>query len=317
MAQPYTGTIFMDPDIIIPDDSSAFESISYSGQAERTVYDRRSGWVTINAFLFSITWNDGLSSEAQVNPEFGTVEAAAGEAEKYAVIIGRLPACLRRDVDAVWIHEGTQPFGGGNRSLLIHTGQSSLYEADGILEETLVHEASHTSLDADHATSAAWLNAASLDGAYISDYARDYPEREDIAESFLPWLAVRHRSDRISEQDYNTITQTIPKRLEYFDDQDFELSPFDPVITSVEQTFIHRPGEDFILYPNPAGDLLNIKSTFTGEIQVSIYNHKGTPLIQKTIAPENGIDLSALSPGIYIVALATGNMVCTKKIIRQ
>jgi len=307
----------MDPDIIIPGDSSVFESISYNGQAERTVYDRRSGWVTINAFLFSITWNDGLSAEAQVNPEFATVEAAADEAEKYAVIIGRLPACLRRDVDALWIHAGTQPFGGGNRSLLIHTGQSSLYEADGILEETLVHEASHTSLDAEHATSAAWLNAASLDGAYISDYARDYPEREDIAESFLPWLAVRHRSDRISEQDYNTIMETIPNRLEYFDDQDFELSPLEPVITYVEQNFTPLRGEDIILYPNPVRDLLNIKNSFTGEVQISIYNHEGTSLFQKTIATENGIDLSALSPGIYIVALTTQNMVCTKKIIKQ
>ncbi|MFW6224442.1 MAG: hypothetical protein ACOC4R_02150, partial [Bacteroidota bacterium] len=96
---------------------------------------------------------------------------------------------------------------------------------DGILEETLVHEASHTSLNATHATSEGWIEAQDIDGAYISTYAKDYPEREDIAESFLPWLAVRYRRDRISDDDYNTITETIPNRLKYFDDMDFDMFP--------------------------------------------------------------------------------------------
>jgi len=50
---------------------------------------------------------------------------------------------------------GVQPFGGGNNSIPIHTGQTEIYEGDGILEETLVHGSSHTSLDASHAAAPA------------------------------------------------------------------------------------------------------------------------------------------------------------------
>jgi len=93
----------------------------------------------------------GLTTEIQVNPEFGNSEVALAEAEKYAEVIGRLPTALRNDVETVWIHKGTEPFGGGNNNLLIHIGQAEIYMNDGILEETFVHEASNTSLDASHA----------------------------------------------------------------------------------------------------------------------------------------------------------------------
>ena len=164
LAQPYLGTIFIDEDIITSSDPSIIQSTTYTGRGTRTVFDRRiANFVTINAYLFDVIWNDGLTSEAQVNPEFGSVAAATVEAEKYAWVIGQLPTVLRVDVDAIWIHKGTEPFGGGNNSILIHTGQSTVYEGQGILEETLVHEASHTSLDAAHASSTGWIAAQNLE----------------------------------------------------------------------------------------------------------------------------------------------------------
>ena len=147
------------------------------------------------------------------------------EAEKYAIVIGRLPTSLRQDVQTVWIHKGVNLFGGGNNNLLIHIGQSVLYENDGILEETLVHEASHTSLDATHANAPGWINAQQEDPTFISTYARDNPTREDIAETFLLYLAVKHRSDRISESLKETIANTIPNRIKYLDNQKWNLHP--------------------------------------------------------------------------------------------
>jgi len=224
--QPYLGTIFIDPDIITSSDPSVIQSTTYTGQGTRTVFDRRTAsFVTINAYLFDVIWEDGLTSEAQVNPEFGSVAAATIEAEKYAWLIGQLPYCLRVDVDAIWIHQGTEPFGGGNNSILIHTGQSTVYEGQGILEETLVHEACHTSLDAAHASAAGWIAAQNLDSTFISTYAFDNPTSEDIAESFLTWVAIRHRANRISQQDYDTIIQAIPNRIIYFDNQTFDMYP--------------------------------------------------------------------------------------------
>jgi uncharacterized repeat protein (TIGR01451 family) len=88
-----------------------------------------------------------------------------------------------------------------------------------------VHEAAHTSLDATHASAPAWLSSQTADGTFISTYARDNPNREDIAESFLPYLAVRYRSDRISQSIADTIWQTIPNRIAYFDNQSFNMFP--------------------------------------------------------------------------------------------
>ncbi|MCE2707691.1 MAG: hypothetical protein ACK5BR_04450 [Bacteroidota bacterium] len=223
---PFNGTIFLDPDILTSSDPTTFTNLTYAGQAQRKMFDRRvNDWITTNPFLFKANYTDGLSIEFQINPEFKTVAEAEIQALKYAEVFGRLPTALRKDVKTSWIHLGTQPFGGGNNNLLIHIGQSTLYEKDGILEETLVHEAAHTSLDAAHAASSGWIKAQNLDPGFISTYARDNPKREDVAETFLLYLAIRYRSERISSSLKDKTLETIPNRIKYFDAQNFNMYP--------------------------------------------------------------------------------------------
>jgi hypothetical protein len=223
---PFSGTIFIDPDIITGEDPSAFENLEDAGRGRRQMYDRRpADWVNLNAYLFTGSYDDGLEIEFQVNPEFGTQDNAREQALKYAGVIGRLPTSLRRDVETSWIHKGVNPFGGGNRNLLIHTGQGENYIASGILEETFVHEAAHTSLDARHANSSGWRAAQSADPEFISTYARDNQNREDIAESFLVFLAVRYREERISNSLQKKITDAIPNRIAYFDELSLDWYP--------------------------------------------------------------------------------------------
>ena len=181
-------------------------------------------WITIEAWLFDISYADGLTIEAQVNPEFSEQQAAI-EATKYARAVGLLTTSLRKDVDALWINDGKELYGGGNRSILIHTEQTREYERDGILEETLVHEATHTSLDQPHATHRDWLAAQEADGIFISEYAKDFPEREDLAETYLLYLALRFRNDRISQDLDKTIRETIPNRIEYLDKLKLDMYP--------------------------------------------------------------------------------------------
>ena len=311
---PYSGTIFIDPDIITATDSSAYQSVTYTGQGMRTVYDRRvTNWVTINAYLFDVIWNDGLTSEAQINPEFGSVAAATVEAEKYAWSIGQLPTCLRVDVDEIWIHLGTEPFGGGNNSILIHTGQSTRYEADGILEETLVHEASHTSLDAAHAASAGWLNAQNLDPTFISTYARDNPTREDIAESFLTWLMVRHRRASISQQDYDAITQAIPNRLTYFDNMPCDLFPM--VIPN--GTAIEDKGDfPLSIYPNPTQGLIQVAGDQLEGSMVKMWDATGNLAYHHPLDPNGQVDLSHVADGLYLIEVKNKWGSALKKVIK-
>lgn len=298
---PYSGTIWIDPDIITSSDLSSIQSTTYTGQGIVTMFDRRvDAFISINAYLFDVVWDDGLTSRAQVNPEFGTLAEATIEAEKYSFLIGQLPTTLREDVDEIWIHKGDENFGGGNNSILIHTGKTVLYEFLGILEETLVHEASHTSLDAAHSTSTGWLNAQNMDNEFISTYAQDNPTREDIAESFLTWLAVRYREYSISTDYFNNVTQTIPNRLDYFDLQNFDLYPFEnPLSTNDYQL------RNIIIYPNPTTDILNIKGGSFNTNDYKIYDIMGKDITHLTTYGNNKLNVSKLPIGYYILKTKT------------
>ncbi len=226
-APPYTGTVELDPDIITAADPSTFTGISYIGRGMRWMFDRRLGtFALFNAYLFDAQFADGPSVEVQVNPEFGSSANAQTQAMVFLPAIGRIPRALRQDLRTIWLHQGNHDFGGGNNNLLIHSGSvAQHYIANGFLEEVFVHEATHTSLDAAHAGASGWLAAQASDPEFISTYARDHPMREDVAESFLVWLAVRFRAARISEFMESTVTRTIPHRLAYFDAQGFTIAP--------------------------------------------------------------------------------------------
>jgi hypothetical protein len=107
--------------------------------------------------------------------------------------------------------------------LIHHQRGLTREEEEGILEEFLVHEAGHTSLDSDHALAAEWIAAQQSDNAFISDHAANFPQQEDVSESFLLYLSIDYRGERIDESLRTTTTGTIPSRLDYFRNQGFDL----------------------------------------------------------------------------------------------
>ena len=106
-------------------------------------------------------------------------------------------------------------------------------EPSHVLEEVFIHEGGHVSLDGAHADSGGWRAARQADSVFISEYARDYPDREDVAESILPYFAVRYRPDRLSEADRSAILTAIPNRLIYFDEQGLDMSPYQRAFRSM------------------------------------------------------------------------------------
>ena len=58
---------------------------------------------------------------------------------------------------------------------------------------------------------------STADGNFISTYARDYPNREDVAESFPMYYAQRYKPTRIPQSLRETIIKTMPNRILYFD----------------------------------------------------------------------------------------------------
>ena len=67
-----------------------------------------------------------------------------------------------------------------------------------------------------------WRKAQKKDKRFITKYAKTN-SYEDLAESFLMWLALRY--NRVSDIDKDIIIKTIPNRIDYFDKQSFDMYP--------------------------------------------------------------------------------------------
>ena len=176
---------------------------------------------SVDAWLFDARCDGGANNfEIRVHEDFTEAEAASA-AQKYGNAVGRLPKVLRAGkgkatgVRVVAIHKGRHSWfaTGWRGKISVYTERRS--GADH--EEVMVHEAAHVSLDDRVEPDPEWLAAQKADGAYITPYAQDYPQREDVAESFMAYLAVRFRPSEIKEVWKTTILQTIPNRIAYFD----------------------------------------------------------------------------------------------------
>ena len=73
----------------------------------------------------------------------------------------------------------------------------------------------------------------------------------------------------------------------------------------------------FILFPNPSvSGIISIKSNRQGEIKSQVFDLLGKELINTKIKNQK-LDLSSLSSGIYIIRLTQGNLIWSKKFIKQ
>ena len=63
-----------------------------------------------------------------------------------------------------------------------------------------------------------WKQAMAADRKFISTYAKNYPDREDVAESATAWYAIRMRTDRQPVSDVELTESTIPNRMNLFDE---------------------------------------------------------------------------------------------------
>jgi hypothetical protein len=74
---------------------------------------------------------------------------------------------------------------------------------------------------------------------------------------------------------------------------------------------------DFLVYPNPVSDVLNLESTFKVANQLQIFNALGELVYEKKNTSFNrmNVDISNLSPGLYTVNLTGANQTVSQKIL--
>lgn len=223
--------LFTSSNIIVSKDPTSFKELNFIEYKKIKFWDRRreqQGPVYFDAFIFIANFEKGNSIEIRVNEEFGSLNEAKNNAEKYSKIVGQLPNFLRtKNLKTITIHKGKKPWGGGNNDILIHT---EMYSKDlsEFVEEVAMHEAAHTSLDYQWdglVIESEWKKAQKLDKKFISKYAKRFSKREDVAETINWWIAVKCKKERISNSLFQNIIYGIPNRLKYLDSLKFDTYP--------------------------------------------------------------------------------------------
>jgi len=82
-----------------------------------------------------------------------------------------------------------------------------------------------------------------------------------------------------------------------------------------------NPNPDIRIYPNPVEDILYIQSEdlFKDRVHVNLINALGQKVVQTQSNNSQlvSIDISTMTPGIYILSLSVGDQVFTKKIVKN
>ena len=222
------GTVWDLPMVFNEDDPSAFETLEYLGQGMRMTYDHRDtpkGWQEREFYLFEALYNDNYSVEFQLNTEFN-FERAQEVVNVFATQYGQLPLALRANVLTYTIHEASFAAGGGSQNIVVAVDPLDPIYEDLSFMEMVAHEAAHASLDWVHGgiiEESPWLLAASKDDAFIDIYAAEFPVREDIAASIIPYILYRYRPERVSEYLLQLINEVMSERIKYFDNFDFSV----------------------------------------------------------------------------------------------
>ena len=197
-------------------DKSSFKKLRKLKISKITAFDgRHNKYVEFQAFRYRAVYDNGHNIIFRINLEYATKNRQI--AEFYAHMMGQIPNFLRRYVRTVTIHKGFAGWYGGSNNMTIHPEG---FAGSACEEEIMIHETGHITLDnagGKQINDKEWKKAQKADGIFISNYAKNNPDREDIAETVMAWLAVRCKPERMSKEEYNKIINGIPNRLKVLD----------------------------------------------------------------------------------------------------
>jgi len=231
---PFAGTLWELPDLISSSDYTVFSTSIYEGIETRLFYDEAiTDFINYPAHIFKVNFGDGLSIDFEIYSEFSEQEAISIE-QKYAPIVGQLGKELRKNIKSIEFLKGDS-VASAQRSIDLSYANITFHidwlnntvetrPGGDRTEELLIHESAHLSIDPYVYNQQGWIDAVILDNNYISTYAKENPDTEDVAENFQAYIAVKYFPERISNSLRDTILSVCLNRFKYFDSLNFDLS---------------------------------------------------------------------------------------------
>lgn len=203
-----------DLDFIRADDPGACWSMAEAGGGRTEMYDPRRDTLFVDGALhFDLSFPD-QRIRINVHPGVGDPRQRAMEA---AASISRLPAPMRGALGYVNILDGDgaaweEGLGG---FFTLYDGLIDRRLAEHDLDETVFHEAAHVALDALLSNDPDWRANQMADGGFVTQYAADNPDKEDIAESSLFAWTMTYHPGRLPAEVEAAVRDIMPNRLEY------------------------------------------------------------------------------------------------------
>jgi hypothetical protein len=134
---------------------------------------------------------------------------------------------------------------------------------------------------------------------FVSKYAFENRNREDISETFAIWLALRNKENRRSTGDYNKVIEGLSHGVAYLNSLNFDINPIEAKSLSIEN-FTH---DNVVLYPNPIADKIKIIATNNDAKAFVIYNILGAKILEGVVHENKNIPFKQFIKGIYFLKL--------------
>ncbi len=299
-----------DIDFILETDPDVFMELSFIGLDDKEMPDSQSDVLfDEDTFIFETSFSTGESIEIWCHSSFGTQELAEEYAEKLGPRLGKLPSIHREYLDHVVIHNGNATAFAEEQAnfFVLYSENMDNRISTNDLEETVFHESVHASYQLMYVATPEWLNAQSMDVTFVTEYAQNFPEREDMAESALFAYTFITHPGRLSEDVENWLMENIPNRIEFFRG----------IYQSTTSTLDSKADEiDFNVFPNPTSNKVSvIVNTTDGDEFIKVVNTSGDLVKQiKMVHGVNTIELGELSNGVYFIYLSESEQVRIIKI---
>ncbi|MFL0789854.1 MAG: M60 family metallopeptidase, partial [Prochlorococcus sp.] len=309
------GTVWASPRLISSFDVSLLEIMSRN--SSKTVHKFNGDeWIEftspVREFIYKFeddtTLNISVANDCLHDPSLTSFAVA----EAFA----RLPEEMKGDQDyEIVLMNGFGGYYTPHLHNIVLSDDDVLNHRDGYLEELLAHEVAHATLDRSVYSDEGWDQAVANDsGPWISSYAMDNPDTEDLAETIVPWLGIflDQPSTLFEDSDKEFLLESIkavPSRYSYIAE----------ILFGVDNFYGHLIEKDWIEFDDikEAGDaLFKVASTSSPTIRgladagslINLYATDASTVVGNTTADDLGnwsISTSALTDGLHSLTAKT------------